>query len=162
MYRFMYRKCQEKNEQRVEKWSTIFSRCIESRFTIDHFAVAKETNRVCSPVLKVRVAPQIAPMLLHCDRPSTHRVKALGPFELALIGTARARRAQQQPHRQERRNTDKHWRSSESSAFDNIQGEPRQARLLVARLHIEPRQVHRANHLIERHLVRLRLVQRDA
>jgi hypothetical protein len=38
----MARKCQEKNERRVEKWSTIFSPCIERRFANEDFAHSGE------------------------------------------------------------------------------------------------------------------------
>src|SRR5580698_1566635 len=40
------------------------------------------------------------------------------------------------------------------SAFDHIQRETREAGLLVARLHIEAGEIHRADDLIERDLVR--------
>ena len=48
------------------------------------------------------------------------------------------------------------------SALDDIQGKAGKAGLFVARLHIQARQVHGADDLIERYLVCLGLVERDA
>src|SRR5215469_9920183 len=53
-------------------------------------------------------------------------------------------------------------RAEGPSAFDDVERKTGQACFLVARLHIEAGQVHGADHLVERDLVTLLLVQRDA
>jgi hypothetical protein len=52
----MLRKCQEKNERGVEKWSTIFPRRIECRFVEEEFALA-ESKSECHLLQAADVVP---------------------------------------------------------------------------------------------------------
>jgi hypothetical protein len=81
----MARKCQEKNERRVEKWSTIFSQRIEFRFANEDFAhfgekfarqfmhvegACRSPNRIGIPSSRCSISPSR---------------EGLGPLQSALI-----------------------------------------------------------------------------
>ena len=51
---------------------------------------------------------------------------------------------------------------SRRSALDHIQRQPRERSLLVSRLHIQSRLIHRRNHLIKRDFVFTRLLHGDS